>query len=33
MLPMYFAMFVVLMLVTYAAGLSEALPRFFGLID
>ncbi|MDX1561376.1 MAG: TRAP transporter large permease subunit [Gammaproteobacteria bacterium] len=33
MLPMYFAMFVVLMLVTYIAGLSEALPRYLGLID
>lgn len=33
MLPMYFAMFVVLMLVTYIAGLSEALPRYFGLMD
>jgi len=33
MLPMYFAMFVTLMLVTYVPELSEALPRFFGLID
>ena len=32
-LPMYVAMFVVLMLVTYVAGLSEALPRYFGLIE
>lgn len=33
MLPMYVAMFIVLMLVTYVSGLSEALPRSFGLID
>lgn len=33
MLPMYAAMFVVLMLITYVPELSEALPRFFGLID
>jgi tripartite ATP-independent transporter DctM subunit len=33
MIPMYAAMFVALMLVTYLPGLSEALPRFFGLID
>ena len=33
MLPMYFAMFVVLILVTYVPELSEALPRYFGLID
>ena len=33
MLPMYFAMFVVLILVTYIPELSEALPRYFGLID
>jgi len=33
MLPMYFAMFVTLMLVTYIPEFSEALPRFFGLID
>jgi tripartite ATP-independent transporter DctM subunit len=33
MLPMYLAMFVVLMLVTYIPALSEALPRLFGLID
>jgi tripartite ATP-independent transporter DctM subunit len=33
MMPMYLAMFAVLMLVTYIPGLSEALPRFFGLID
>lgn len=33
MIPMYLAMFAVLMLVTYVPALSEALPRFFGLID
>jgi tripartite ATP-independent transporter DctM subunit len=33
MIPMYAAMFVVLMLITYIPALSEALPRFFGLID
>lgn len=33
MLPMYGAMFVILMLVTYIPELSEALPRYFGLID
>lgn len=33
MLPMYAAMFVVLMLITYVPELSEALPRFFGLVD
>ena len=33
MLPMYFAMFIVLILVTYIPELSEALPRYFGLID
>lgn len=33
MLPMYTAMFVVLMLITYIPELSEGLPRFFGLID
>jgi tripartite ATP-independent transporter DctM subunit len=33
MLPMYAAMFVVLMLITYIPELSEGLPRFFGLID
>ena len=32
LLPMYFAMFVVLMLVTYIPWISEALPRYFGLI-
>jgi len=31
--PMYIAMFVVLMLVTYIPGLSEWLPRFFGLME
>jgi tripartite ATP-independent transporter DctM subunit len=33
MLPMYAAMFVVLMFVTYFPALSEFLPRYFGLID
>jgi tripartite ATP-independent transporter DctM subunit len=33
MLPMYAAMFIVLMLVTYIPALSEFLPRYFGLID
>ena len=33
MMPMYAAMFVVLMLITYIPKLSEGLPRFFGLID
>ncbi len=33
MLPMYVAMILVLMLVTYVPELSEALPRFFGLIE
>jgi tripartite ATP-independent transporter DctM subunit len=33
MLPMYFAMFVVLMLVTYIPAFSEFLPRYFGLMD
>ena len=33
MIPMYAAMFVVLMLITYIPELSEGLPRFFGLID
>lgn len=33
MIPMYVAMFLALMLVTYVPELSEALPRFFGLID
>lgn len=33
LLPLYAAMFVVLLLVTYVPALSEALPRFFGLYD
>ena len=33
MIPMYVAMFVALMLVTCIPELSEALPRFFGLIE
>ena len=33
MIPMYVAMILALMLVTYVPALSEALPRFFGLID
>jgi tripartite ATP-independent transporter DctM subunit len=33
MIPMYAAMFLALMLVTYVPAISEALPRFFGLID
>jgi tripartite ATP-independent transporter DctM subunit len=33
MIPMYVAMFLALMLVTYLPELSETLPRFFGLID
>ncbi len=32
LLPMYFAMFVVLLMVTYMPWVSEALPRYFGLI-
>lgn len=32
LLPMYVSMFIVLMLVTYIPAISEALPRFFGLI-
>lgn len=31
LLPMYLAMFIVLMLVTYIPAISEFLPRFFGL--
>ena len=31
LLPMYLAMFIVLMLVAYVPALSEALPRLFGL--
>ena len=33
MVPMYLAMFLALMVVTYLPGFSEFLPRFFGLID
>jgi tripartite ATP-independent transporter DctM subunit len=33
MLPMFVAMFMALMVVTYVPELSEALPRFFGLIE
>jgi tripartite ATP-independent transporter DctM subunit len=33
MIPMYVAMILALMLVAYVPALSEALPRFFGLID
>jgi len=33
MIPMYAAMFLALMLVTYVPEISESLPRFFGLID
>jgi len=33
MIPMYIAMILALMLVTYVPALSEALPRFFGLIE
>ena len=33
MIPMYVAMFLALMLVTYVPEISESLPRFFGLID
>jgi tripartite ATP-independent transporter DctM subunit len=33
MIPMYAAMLVALILVTYIPELSEALPRFFGLIE
>jgi tripartite ATP-independent transporter DctM subunit len=33
MIPMFVAMFMALMLVTYVPEISEALPRFFGLID
>ena len=33
MIPMWAAMFLALMLVTYLPELSEWLPRFFGLID
>ena len=33
MIPMFVAMFLALMVVTYVPELSEALPRFFGLIE
>lgn len=33
MLPMYLAMFIMLMLVTYVPAMSEALPRLFGLYE
>ncbi len=33
MIPMYAALFVALMLVTYIPAFSEFLPRYFGLID
>lgn len=33
MIPMYAAMFIVLMLITYVPELSEGLPRLFGLIE
>jgi len=33
MIPMYVAMFLALMVVTYVPAVSEFLPRFFGLID
>ncbi len=33
MLPLYIAMFVALMLVTYIPAISEFLPRYFGLIS
>ena len=33
MVPMYVALIAALLLVTYVPGISEALPRFFGLID
>ena len=33
MIPMYVAMFLALLPVTYVPELSETLPRFFGLID
>jgi tripartite ATP-independent transporter DctM subunit len=33
MIPMYVAMFLALLLVTYVPEISETLPRFFGLID
>jgi tripartite ATP-independent transporter DctM subunit len=33
MIPMFVAMFLALMVVTFVPELSEALPRFFGLIE
>ena len=33
MVPMYIAMFLALLVVTYVPEFSEFLPRFFGLID
>ncbi len=33
MIPMYVALFVALLLVTYIPAISEFLPRYFGLID
>ncbi len=33
MIPMYVAMFAVLMLITFIPEFSEGLPRFFGLIE
>ena len=33
MIPMYLALFVALLLVTYIPAFSEFLPRYFGLID
>lgn len=33
MIPMYVALFVALLLVTYVPSISEFLPRYFGLID
>lgn len=32
MIPLYFVMFLVLMLVTYVPAISETLPRLFGLV-
>ncbi len=32
LMPLYIAMFIVLMLVTYIPGISEWLPKFFGLL-
>jgi TRAP-type C4-dicarboxylate transport system permease large subunit len=33
LIPMYLAMIVALLLVTYVPAISELLPRQFGLID